>query len=109
MLQCDSEVLFCAKDDCEEVRLYLVSSSIGGTLSVLLVVFGNILGSQTDLKRLSSLQRPSLVAGGHGMKRPGSCGIVLVMMLLLLLMKMLMLRISILLFELLMLCKQVLK
>ena len=105
MLQCDSEVLFCAKDDCEEVRLYLVSSSIGGTLSVLLVVFGNILGSQTDLKRLSSLQRPSLVAGGHGMGRLGSCRIVL---LLLMQMKMLMLRICIQLLELLMLRQQLL-
>ena len=105
MLQCGSEGLFCAKDDYEGIRLYLASSSIGGPLSVLLVVFGNILGIQTDLKWLSSLQRPSLVVGGHGMRRPGSCGIVLVM----LLMKMLMLRISILLLELLMLRQQLLK
>ena len=105
MLQCGSEVLFCAKDDYEVVRLYLASSSIASPLPVLLVVFGNILGSQTVLKWLSSLQRPSLVVGGHGMRRPGNCGIVLVM----LLMKMLMLRISILLLELLMLRQQLLK
>ena len=105
MLYCGSEVLFCAKDDNEEVRLYLASSSIASPLPVLLVVFGNILGSQTVLNWLSSLQRPSLVVGGHGMRRPGSCGIVL----LLLLMKMLMLRISILLLELLMLRQQLLK
>ena len=99
MLQCGSEVLFCAKDDYEVVRLYLASSSIAGPLSVLLVVFGNILGSQTVLKWLSSLLRPPLVVGGHGVRRPGSCGIVLLLML----MEMLMLRISILLLELLML------
>ena len=103
MLQCGSKVLFCAKDDNEVVRLYLASSSIASPLPVLLVVFGSILGGQTDLKWLSSLQRPSLVVGGHGMRRPGSYGIVLVLLLLLMLMKMLMLRISILLLELLML------
>ena len=102
--------MFCAKGDFEGVRLHLASSSIAGPLSVLLVVFGKILGSQTDLKRLSSsLQRPSLVVGGHGMRRPGSYGIVLVLLLLLMLMKMLMLRISILLLELLMLRQQLLK
>ena len=104
-----SEVLFCAKDDYEEVRLYLASSSTASPLPVLLVVFGSILGGQTDLKWLSPpriLLRPSLVAGGHGMGRPGSYGIVL--LLLLLMMKMLMLRISIQLLELLMLRQQLL-
>ena len=102
-----NEVLFFAKDDNEVVRLYLASSSIVSPLPVLLVVFGNILGSQTDLKWLSPpLIRPSLVAGGHGMGRPGSYGIVL--LLLLLMMKMLMLRISIQLLELLMLRQQLL-
>ena len=101
-----NEVLFFAKDDNEVVRLYLASSSIVSPLPVLLVVFGNILGSQTDLKWLSPpLIRPSLVAGGHGMGRLGSCRIVL---LLLMQMKMLMLRISIQLLELLMLRQQLL-
>ena len=100
--------MFCAKDDNEVVRLYLASSSIVSPLPVLLVVFGNILGSQTDLKWLSPpriLLRPSLVAGGHGMGRLGSCRIVL---LLLMQVKMSMLRISIQLLELLMLRQQLL-